>query len=57
MIKKAIRWIKEKILRFKDTVVDTVTNRPAGYSGAVREYKKNVEKHKKGEIVCQLYGL
>lgn len=43
MIKKAIRWIKEKILRFKDTVVNTVTNRPAGYSGAVREYKKNVE--------------
>lgn len=43
MIKKAIRWIKERLLRFKDTVVDTVTNSPSGYSGAVREYKKNAE--------------
>jgi len=45
MIKKAIAWLKRKLLRIKDSAMDMVKRSPSGYHAAVRGYKEVVDRN------------
>ena len=43
-IKKAIKWLKRKLLRFKDNAMDLFKRKPSGFHAAVRGAKEYLDK-------------
>jgi citrate synthase len=51
MIKKAIAWLKRKLLRIKDSAMDMIKRSPNGYHAAVRGYGEVIKRETSPDAV------